>query len=47
MNNTAKNDLLGFPKVLWLCLTGKVDKSVKLSRQIFSGLNMPKIIKIG
>jgi len=42
-----KNDFFGFPKVKWLRLTGEVDKSVKFSRQIFSGFNIPKIIEIG
>ena len=37
---------IGFPKVKWLHLTGEVDKSVRFSCQIFSGFNMPKIIKI-
>jgi len=46
MNNTAENDFLGFPKVKWLHLTGEVDKSVRFSYQIFSGFNMPKIVKI-
>jgi len=43
MNNTVENDFFGFPK--WLYLTGKVDKSVRYSGQIFSGFNAPKIIK--
>jgi len=42
-----KNDFFGFPKVKWLRLTGKVDKSVSCSCQIFSGFDMPKIIEIG
>jgi len=42
-----KNDFVGFPKVKWLHLTGEVDKSVRYSRQIFPGFNVPKIIKIG
>jgi len=42
-----KNDFFGFPKVKWLHLTGEVVKSVKSSRQIFSGFNVPKIIEIG
>ena len=38
----------GFPKVKWLHLTGEVmDKSVRFSFQIFSGFNIPKVIKIG
>jgi len=37
----------GFPKVKWLHLTGEVDKSVRFSCQIFSGFNIPEIIKIG
>ena len=37
----------GFPRVKWLHLTGEVGKSVRCSCQIFSGFNIPKIIKIG
>jgi len=37
----------GFSKVKWLHLTGEVDKSVRFTCQIFSGFNVPKIIKIG
>jgi len=47
MNNTVENDFFGFPKVKWLHLAGEVDKSVIFSCQIFSGFNMPRIIKIG
>ena len=49
MNNTGtvENDFFGFPKVKWLHLTGEVGSSVICSCQIFSGFNMPKIIKIG
>jgi len=46
MNNTVKNDFFGFPKVKWLHLTGEVNKSVRFSRQIFSGFITRKIIKI-
>jgi len=46
MNNTGENDFLGFLNVKWLHLTGEVDKSVRFSYQIFSGFNMPKIVKI-
>ena len=46
MNNTVEM-VFGFPKVKWLHPTGKVDKSVRFSCQIFSGFNIPKIIKIG
>jgi len=35
------------PKVKWLNFTGEEEKSARLSCQIFSGFNMPKIIKIG
>ena len=42
-----KNNFFGFPKVKWLHYTGEMDKSVTCSRQIFSGFNIPKIIKIG
>jgi len=34
-----------FPKVKWLQLTVEVDKSVRSSCQIFSGLNLPKLLK--
>jgi len=47
MNNTVENDFLGFPKVKWLHVTDEVDNSVRFSSQIFSGFDMPKIIKIG
>jgi len=47
MNNTAEMIFFGFPKVKWLNLTGEVDKSVRFACQIFSGFNVPKIIKIG
>jgi len=46
MNNTVENDVFGFPKIKWLHLTGDVKKSVRFSFQIFSGFNVPKIIKI-
>ena len=45
MNNNVENDFFGFPKVKWLHLTGEVDKSVRCLCQIFSGFNIPKIIK--
>ena len=41
-----KNDLFGFPKVKFRHLTGEVDTSFKVLCQIFSGFNIPKIIKI-
>ena len=37
----------GFPKVKWLRLTGEVAKYVRCACQIFSGFNVPKIIKVG
>ena len=37
----------GFPEVQWLHLTGEVDKSVRFACEIFSGFNVPKIIKVG
>jgi len=40
-----KNDFLGFLKVKWLHLTGEVGKSVRSSCQIFSGFNIPKLLK--
>ena len=43
MNNNAKNDFYGFPKVKWLHLSGEVNKSVICSYQIFSGFNVPNI----
>jgi len=45
MNNTVKNAFFGFPKVKWLHLTGKVDKSVRLSCEILSGVIMPESLK--
>ena len=36
-----KNDFFGFPKV------ATSDNSVRYSYKIFSGVNIPKIIKIG
>jgi len=45
MNNTVENDYFGFPKVKWLHLTCEVDKSVRFSCHIFSGLNMGKSLK--
>jgi len=47
MNNTVENDFFGFPRVKWLHLKGEVDKSVRFECQIFSGFEMPKIVKIG
>jgi len=44
MNNTAENDLFGFPGVKWLHLTGEVGKYVRCSCQIFSGFNTPKLL---
>ena len=46
MNNTVENGFFGFPKVNWLHLTGEVDKSVRFTRQISRGFNIPKILKI-
>ena len=40
-----KNDFFGFPKVHWLHRTTEVDKSVRHSCQIFSGFNVPKLLK--
>jgi len=40
----------GFPKIKKVAISdrwGEVDKSVKCSRQIFQGFNIPKIINIG
>ena len=46
MNNTTEKDF-GFPKVKWLQYAGEVGKGTSYWRQIFSGFNTPKIIKIG
>ena len=45
MKNTVESDFFGFPKVKWLHLTGEVDKSARFLCQIFSGVNIPKILK--
>jgi len=45
MNNTVENDFFGFPKLKWLHLTNEVDKSVRLSSDIFSGFSMQKSLK--
>jgi len=42
LNNTVENDFIW---VKWLHLTVEVDKSVRLSCQIFSGNNIPKSLK--
>jgi len=44
MSDTVENDF-GLLKVQSLHLTGKVDKSVRFSCQIFSGLNIIKIVQ--
>jgi len=41
MHNTVENDFFGFPKVKWLHLTGKMDKSVRFHVKIFSGFYIP------
>jgi len=46
MNNIVENDFLDFPSGC-IYLTGEVDKSARFSREIFSGFNIPEIIKIG
>jgi len=46
MNNIV-NSFFGFPKVMWLHLTGKVDKSVSFLCEIFTIFNTLKISKIG
>jgi len=51
-NNSVKSQPIlmlsvAFPKVKWLHVTGEVGKSVTCSCRIFSGLNVPKIMKIG
>ena len=45
MNNTVENDFFGFPKLKWLHLTNEMDKSVRLSSDIFSGFSMQKSLK--
>ena len=47
MNIMLKMTLFGFLKVKWLHLTGEVDKTVRYSCEIFSELNILKIITIG
>jgi len=47
MNNNVENDFFGFPKVKQLHLTGEVDRSVRGSWEISSGLYTPILIKIG
>ena len=42
-----KNDFFGFPKVQWLHLTSKADKSVRCSRRIFAGFSIPIITELG
>jgi len=48
-SSTVENDPFWYHKVKWLHLTGEMgqDKSVRFSREIFSGFDTPKIIKIG
>jgi len=41
-----KNDFFVFPQVKWLHLTDEANTSVSCLCHIFSGLNVPKIIKI-
>jgi len=47
MNNNVKNDFFGFLQVKLVHMTSEVDKSVRCSSQIFSGFNVPEIIRIG
>jgi len=47
MNNAVKDDYFKFLKVKWLHLRGEMDKLVRFSCEMFSGYNIPKIIKIG
>jgi len=44
-SKTVEMTFFEFPKEKWLHLTGEVDKSVRLSYQIFSGFSISKIIK--
>jgi len=46
MNNTVENDFFWITQGKVLHLTGEVDKLVRVSCKIFSGFNLPKIIKI-
>jgi len=42
-----KNDFFGFPKVKWLHLTGKMDKSVACSCKFFSlDLTYQQLLKV-
>jgi len=42
-----KNNCFGFPKVQWLQLTGKVDKSVSSDVKFSQDLAYQKLLKIG
>ena len=39
-----KNDFFRFPKVKWLHLTGEVDRCVRCSCQIISGITYQKLL---
>jgi len=45
MNMMSKNDFFGFPKVKWLQYTGEVGQYTRYWYQIFSGFNVPKVIR--
>ena len=47
MNNPVENDFFWISQGTVAASDGEVDKSVRFSCQIFSGFNLPKIIKIG
>jgi len=47
MNNAVKNDYFKFLKVQWLHLRDEMDKPVLFSCEMYSGYNVPKVIKIG
>ena len=44
---TVENDFFGFSKLKWLQYTAEVGKCTSYWCQIFSGFNIPKIVKIG
>jgi len=43
--NTVENDFFGFPKVKWLHLTGKIDKSVRFHVKFSEDLTYQKSLK--
>ena len=47
MNNPVENDFFWISQGTVATSDGEVDKSERFSCQIFSGFNLPKIIRIG